>query len=317
MSDLPEWLSPFADGIRQTLEQGRLPHAMLLIGREGDGMHVLGRHLGQLMLCTRSDRPCGQCKTCLLLAAGAHPDLKTIEPEGKSETIKVAQVRDIGHFMHETAQQGGNKVIRLIQADRMNTAAANALLKMLEEPTPNTYLLLEAGSLSRLLPTVRSRCRIYKLESPGTDQVAAYLAGEGVPEAEIRQRLAMAQNAPLQAASISSEAIQQWDRQVVTFHQERGFSALASFINQQSPEILLDQLLMWVDGALRQQQGTPFDLPDQDQKLVKDLTSVPAVSLFRFRDYILQLIGSLQHQANLNQQMWSEQLAARWLELTG
>lgn len=317
MSELPPWLTSFAENIRMLLDQDRLPHALLMIGRRGDGMHILGQHLGRMMLCVQPQRPCGECKTCRLLAAQSHPDLLTIEPEGKSETIKVAQVRDIGHFMHETAQQGGNKVIRLVQADRMNTAAANALLKMLEEPTPNTFLLLEAGSLSRLLPTVRSRCRIYKLEHPGVSQIEAYLSEQGIPAEEIGQRLAMAQNAPLQAVDISTQAIEQWNRQVGMFYRERGFSALAAFINQQAPEILLNQLLMWVDAAVRQQHQTSFVLPEQDQKLVQALTSVPCVSLFRFRDYILQLKSGRQQQANLNQQMWSEQLAAHWLELTG
>lgn len=114
MTDLPAWLTPVSSQIEQVLSQGRLPHALLLIGRAGDGLHDLGRHLGDLMLCQQAEKPCGLCKSCLLVKAGVHPDRLTIEPEGKSEIIKVAQIRQIGDFMHETPQQGGNKVIRLV-----------------------------------------------------------------------------------------------------------------------------------------------------------------------------------------------------------
>jgi len=315
MNPLPEWLTPLSHRVEQVLAQGRLPHALLLIGRPGDGLHELGRYLAELILCQADNRPCGECKSCLLLKAGVHPDRKTIEPEGKSEVIKVAQVREVGHFMHETAQQGGNKVIRLVGADRMNIASANALLKMLEEPNRDTYLILEAGSLSRLLPTVRSRCRIYKLDRPTFEQAASYLDGQGVDASEVNHRLSMAEGAPMEAVAFDQEALDSWNRQVATFQRERDFSALAAFINQQMPQRLLRQLLLWVDTALRMQHNTEVILPDTDQPLVDRLSQVEGASLFRFRDYILELTGSLQNQANLNQQMWSEQLAARWLEL--
>lgn len=315
MTDLPAWLTPVSSQIEQVLSQGRLPHALLLIGRAGDGLHDLGRHLGDLMLCQQAEKPCGLCKSCLLVKAGVHPDRLTIEPEGKSEIIKVAQIRQIGDFMHETPQQGGNKVIRLVGADRMNIASANALLKMLEEPNRDTYLILEATSLSRLLPTVRSRCRIYKLDSPSPGQAADYLSDQSVPESERAQRLCMAEGAPIEAAAFESDAIDSWNRQASVFRQERGFSALAAFINQQPPERLLSQLMLWVDAALRIQHNTAMALPDADRALAERLAQVEGVSLFRFRDYILELMGSLHSQANLNQQMWSEQLATRWLEL--
>lgn len=315
MKAVPAWLAPASKRVRQILDQGRLPHALLLIGRSGDGLHDLGRFLGDMILCQTENRPCGQCKSCLLVKAGAHPDRLTIEPEGKSAIIKVAQVREIGDFMHETAQQGGNKVIRLVGADRMNAASANALLKMLEEPNRDTYLILEAASLSSLLPTVRSRCRIYKLDRPTAEQARDYLGAQGIEATEAPQRLSMAEGAPLEAAAFDAEAIENWNRQVATFGRERGFGNLAAFINQQEPERLLRQLLLWVDAALRMQHNTDIALPDADRQLAERLRQVEGVSLFGFRDYILELTDGLQNQANLNQQMWSEQLAARWLEL--
>lgn len=315
MNSLPPWLDSVSSSVHLGLSQGRLPHALLLIGRGGDGLHELGRHLGDAILCASQNRPCGQCKSCLLVKAGLHPDRLVVEPEGKSDTIKVAQVRAIGQFMHETAQQGGNKVIRLVGADRMNTSSANALLKMLEEPTRDTYLILEATSLSRLLPTVRSRCRIYKLDRPDEESARRYLMDQGMDPTEAQNRLSMSEGAPMDALRLDADTMEQWKKQAATFLQETGFSALASFISQQQATNLLRQLLLWVDGALRLQHNTQVVMPETDRQLADRLRQVKGVSLFEFRDYILELMSGLQHQANLNQQMWSEQLAARWLEL--
>ncbi|WP_051207355.1 DNA polymerase III subunit delta' [Saccharospirillum impatiens] len=316
MIELPVWTHPIVGQIAESYARQRLPHALMLVGREGDGLSLLGDFLRRGLLCKQGGiKPCGQCKSCLLVHAGAHPDSRVLEPEGKSLTIKVDQIRGIADFMHETPQQGGNKVIRLTHSEKMNNAAANAVLKMLEEPTPNTYLILESSSLSRMLPTVRSRCRLYKLEQPGHDQAHQWLTDNGIEQPE--QRLAMADGAPLAASRISNEAIDQWHRQVSCFLQERNFTALAAFIQQQDPLTLLNQTLLWVDTAIRRLNRQTAPVPERDEDLVQALQGLPTVSLFRFRDYIVQLKQGLQQQANLNQQMWSEQLSARWLEMTG
>lgn len=316
MTELPVWTHAIAEQVATSFARQRLPHALMLVGREGDGLALLGDFLRRGLLCREAGiEPCGQCKSCLLVRAGAHPDSRVLEPEGKSLTIKVDQIRSIANFMHETPQQGGNKVIRLTHSEKMNTAAANAVLKMLEEPTPNTYLILESTSLSRMLPTVRSRCRLYKLEQPGPDEARQWLTDNGIGQPE--QRLAMTDGAPLAAARVTDEAIEQWDKQVSCFLQERNFTALAAFVQQQDPESLLNQTLLWVDAAIRRLHRQTAAVPQRDEDLVQALQGLPTVSLFRFRDYIVQLKQGLQQQANLNQQMWSEQLSARWLEMTG
>lgn len=316
MNELPVWTHAIAGQVGDNYSRQRLPHALMLVGREGDGLSLLGDYLRRGLLCKEAGiQPCGQCKSCLLVRAGAHPDSRVLEPEGKSLTIKVDQIRGIADFMHETPQQGGNKVIRLTHSEKMNTAAANAVLKMLEEPTPNTYLILESTSLSRMLPTVRSRCRLYKLEQPAPAEARQWLTDNGIEQPE--QRLAMSDGAPLAAARVSDEAIEQWHRQVSCFLQERNFTTLAAFIQQQDPETLLNQTMLWVDTAIRRHHRQTAPAPERDEDLVRALQGLPTVSLFRFRDYIVQLKQGLQQQANLNQQMWSEQLSARWLEMTG
>lgn len=313
---LPIWLHAANERLMQAYRAERLPHAMLIIGRVGDGLHSFGQQLSHQLLCTAEGvRPCGQCRACQLVQAGSHPDQRLIEPDGKSLTIKVDVIREIAHFMHETAQQGGNKVIRLTRADRMNHNAANALLKMLEEPTPNTFLLLETESLSRLLPTVRSRCRLLRLDRPTAEQANQYLAQAGVTD-RIEDRLALTAGAPLAAAELPAESLNVWAERVERFRQERGFSALAAYIAEQDSQELLTQLMVWVDAAVHRQLATGTHSSPLDAPLVEPLSAIPTASLFAFRDVIVTLKEGLAGQANLNAQLWSEQLAARWLELT-
>lgn len=313
---LPDWLQPANDRLMHAYRDERLPHAVLIIGRVGDGLHRFGQQLSHQLLCTGvAARPCGQCRACQLVLAGSHPDQRLIEPEGKSDTIKVDAIRDIANFMHETAQQGGNKVIRLTRADRMNHNAANALLKMLEEPTANTFLLLETESLSRLLPTVRSRCRLLRLDRPTTAQAQQYLQQNQVTD-RVDDRLALSAGAPLAALELSDEVLAAWQQRVERFRQERSFSALAAFIAEQDSDALLTQLMLWIDGAVHQQFKTDVAISNLDAPLVTPLAAIASNKLFAFRDRLVRLKESLAGQANLNTQLWSEQLAQHWLELT-
>lgn len=311
------WLAPLIDVFRQQLLDARLPHGLLLVGRRGDGLHLLGEHLAKALLCGKPEAPCGQCKACQLFQAGTHPDYRLLEPEGKSETIKIDPIRTMSSFMSGTAQQGGARVVRLRSAERMNTSAANALLKVLEEPGRDSFLILETESLSRLLPTVRSRCRIIKLPAPDQAMADAFLEGEGIAPAERPLRLVMSEGAPLTAAGLDSMAMARWKEQADAFSNQERMTELAAFLAKQPAHDALQQLLLWIDESIRFRHTGTVRLADQDKFLVDRLKRPPLTSLFRFRDYILELVDSLNRQANLNQQMWSEQLAARWLELTG
>lgn len=317
MIDKLPWLTPQITVLQQQLKEGKLPHGLLLIGRQGDGLHHLGEYLAKAILCARAEAPCGQCKACQLFQAGTHPDYRLLEPEGKSETIKVEPIRTMSAFMAGTAQQGGARVVRLRSAERMNTNAANALLKVLEEPGRDSFLLLEAESLSRLLPTVRSRCRIIKLPTPDHGMANAYLDGEGIASSERSLRLIMAEGAPLTAAALDETAMNRWREQAEAFSGQMRLTELAAFLAKQPAEAALQQLLLWVDEGIRCHYTGTVRLEQEDKKLVERLKQPPLTSLFRFRDYILEMADSLNRQANLNQQLWSEQLAARWLELTG
>lgn len=157
---------------RESRAAGRLAHAYIVEAPPRLGGLAFVEALRKLLLCSGEHPPCGACKGCRALAAGAHPDAFSIAPESKSRVITVEQVRGLTGRLARTASEGGWKIGVIVDADRMNTSAANALLKTLEEPAGRTLLLLVTGAPQALLSTVRSRCQLVRI------------AGEGVVTAE-------------------------------------------------------------------------------------------------------------------------------------
>ncbi|MCA9934429.1 MAG: DNA polymerase III subunit delta' [Ardenticatenaceae bacterium] len=146
----------------------RVGHAYLITGPEQIGKTTLARTFAQALNCEAvvGERPCGQCRTCQLVAANRHPDVRLLEPEvskrGKA-TIKIDAVRELQRGLNLAAYEARMKVAILRQFDAANANAANAFLKTLEEPPANVVLLLTATDADTLLPTIASRCRVIGL----------------------------------------------------------------------------------------------------------------------------------------------------------
>jgi len=209
-----------------------LPQALLLVGPEGSGIPLFALALVQARLCETPDRasgiPCGRCRSCDWFVAGHHPDVlrigtdvaTTTESDGdagegrsktaearedaaKSRTIPVAEVRRITAFLQVASHGETGRFVVLSPADGMNTAAANALLKILEEPPARTTLVLVSSRESRLLATVRSRCQRIRLPRPGREESLRWLTGRGIPKAALA--LDLAGQAPIAAAMLDGE----------------------------------------------------------------------------------------------------------------
>jgi len=155
---LAPWLEQLQQQFNHTFQQGRLHHAIMLHGLRGTGKSLLASSLSDGLLCDKPNSlvACGTCKSCLLIKAGNHPDRLDIGEANSS--IGVDQIRELGEFIYHSAQQGGNKVVVIRFADSMTSSAANALLKTLEEPNANRYLILCCDDVSRLPATIASRC---------------------------------------------------------------------------------------------------------------------------------------------------------------
>ena len=158
--------------LRSALLAKGMTHAWLFTGPPGSGRSVVARAFAAALLCETGG--CGVCPSCRQVRAGTHADLLLVRPEGLSYGVR--QTRDLV-LRAAGAPSGGHWLVVLFEdADRCTEAAANALLKAIEEPAPRTVWLLCAPSAEDLVPTIRSRCRVITLRVPTSSAVAAVLA---------------------------------------------------------------------------------------------------------------------------------------------
>nr|WP_027948000.1 DNA polymerase III subunit delta' [Halomonas anticariensis] len=177
------WQQPLWHKLISLQDSGRMPHALLLSGPRGLGKQTLAEVLIRRTLCQApAETACGHCHSCAMLASGYHPDLLRVSPAEKSRQIRIDPIREVNGFVAQTSQQGGYRVIVLQPAEAMNVAAANALLKSLEEPGERTLFVLLADIPSRMIPTIRSRCQQWSLGIPTPQECLPWLSqalGEG------------------------------------------------------------------------------------------------------------------------------------------
>jgi len=151
--------------LRQALIHGRLAHAYVLAGPEGVGKTLTALTLAKAVNCLAPPEPgeaCERCVSCLKIDSRNHADVVRIDPDG--DFIKIDQVRELQRQLRFRPLEGGRRVCILTSADRLNEAAANALLKTLEEPPAETHLFLVTARRHRLLPTILSRCQGVKFK---------------------------------------------------------------------------------------------------------------------------------------------------------
>ncbi len=197
------WLNASYLHLAQRAVNSQLHHGLLLHGPVGLGKTELANQLTAVLLCQAADnlRACGRCQSCQLRIAGSHPDFHQVVKE-KSQ-IGVDQIRDGIAKLNQTAQLSGNKVLVIHQAESLNQASANALLKTLEEPTANTYLILITSQLDRLLPTILSRCEKVNLPLPEEELALTWLKQQGVETDKATLRLC--NSAPLAAKALCED----------------------------------------------------------------------------------------------------------------
>ncbi|WP_415403416.1 DNA polymerase III subunit delta' [Tateyamaria sp. SN3-11] len=179
---------------------GRMHHAWLMTGPRGVGKATLAWRIARFLLATPDPDPDDMFGAPLptsldvdpdhpvarRMTAGAEPGLKSVHRSENEKTkrlrdqIVIDDIRALASFFQLSSTDGGRRVVIIDAADEMNVNAANALLKMLEEPPARTTLLLVCHQPSRLLPTIRSRCRTLRLNTLSAPQMAEAMANAGV-----------------------------------------------------------------------------------------------------------------------------------------
>jgi DNA polymerase-3 subunit delta' len=302
--------------------QGRLPHALLFAGPRGVGKETFALALAQSVLCPKSDeagRPCGTCRHCHLQHSGSHPDFYRVGPdeESKSGEIKIEAIRNLSAGASLTAQSGGHKVILIQPAHRMNTAAANSLLKTLEEPSGDTLIILLTDEPARLLPTIRSRCQQVIFQIPPQDVSLNWLSGK-LEHGQAETLLALASGAPLLALSLDDpELLASRDEMLRAFialgQRREDPVALAQAWSGFDLRLLLDWLAGWIIDLLRLQAVTqPPQLynRDQTQALHALADKLNSGALHRYLAMVYEARALVD--SNLNPQMALERLLIEW-----
>jgi DNA polymerase-3 subunit delta' len=208
MSALAPWSRAVLERAQRAQADGRLGHALLLCGPQHMGKREVADRLAAWLLCRQraGEDACGRCRSCELLAAGTHPDFLRLGflPTDKGDKLRtelvVEQVRELSQWCELSAALGGAQVAIVEPADALNAAAANALLKTLEEPVPGRYLLLVSARPGRMPATLRSRCQRYEFRMPERDAALAWLRQQGHAGAAAESALDLAQGQPGLAA---------------------------------------------------------------------------------------------------------------------
>ncbi len=276
------WLAPTYE--RLTRDWAQLPHALLLSGPEGIGKADLALDLARLFLCDNPSGPdpCSACTGCSLIEGSIHPDLHILSAEANesllsvalqkhaerywldrkgasakkpSDQITVDSVRSLNESLSSTAKIARSKVAIIQNADNLNRNAANALLKLLEEPTPNTYLILTSATTHRLPVTVRSRCARINCDAPDAAALRIWLEGRHALDEIALEGLSQSGLGPLRLDRLVEKGQDQ--NLLALWHNLKknlgrfDLAAMMGYCDQLGPELVLAVLQRFVEREFR------------------------------------------------------------------
>lgn len=299
-------------------KENRLPHALLFNGPPGLGKRQLAQVYTQRVLCKEPPAEtisCGHCHSCQLMLAQSHPDFCLVQPEQDGHAIKIDQIRELGEFIQKTSHQGGYRVVLIEPATAMNIYAANALLKILEEPTPHTLIILINDQKALLPVTIVSRCQSIRFFVPSREEALTWLVSQGSESVEFWEPiLAATQGAPLLALHWHQQGIwplyQNFMQDLFALSQQQA-DPLQIAIQWKNANILwiFDMFFQWLIKLMREEQNItceheffPALLPEH----------ISMFHLLEFARYLQSLRIEALGSYNLNQQLLLESLFICW-----
>lgn len=300
------WLRPSFEQLVAGYQAGRGHHALLLQALPGMGGEALIYALCRYLMCRQPEgnKSCGQCHSCQLMQAGTHPDYYTLAPEKGKSALGIDAVRDVNEKLYERSRLGGAKVVWIGDAALLTDAAANALLKTLEEPPENTWFFLACQEPARLLATLRSRCRLHHLAPPSESYGLAWLEREvALPQEALLSALRLSANAPAAALDLLQESHwasrQQLVQTLASVLSSGDWLALLPILNHEQAAVRLHWLASLLLDAQKRQQGITLVSNPDAWTLVDQLAqALPAARLQAIardvsacRDQLLNVVG--------------------------
>lgn len=298
----------------------RFAHAWLIHGLAGCGQMEFALAGAASLLCEapRDGLACGECQACRWVQAGNHPDLRRIRSDAQavregamdvaedakkqpSREIRIEQIRSLLPWFNTATHRGGWRVALLYPAESLNTIAANALLKILEEPPEHTVFLLAAQAPDRLLPTLVSRCRRLPLAVPPAAEAQAWLESQGVKDAAAR--LAVAGGAPLLALEQAREGRPVTPDWLELFLDQAGNggdgAALADMLQAGEPADWVDGFQrLWLDLSLAAHGLPPRYHPGQAGRIMAIARKLDPAALARAADWLRAQRRLVNHPLN-------------------
>lgn len=292
----------------------RMPHALLLSGPAGVGKRCFSRRLANALLC-RSASPegaCGKCRSCHLAALDHHPDQHLVGLPENKRVIGIDQIRELIERTTLRASSASCKVAVVAPAERMTRAAANTLLKTLEEPPGDTVFVLVSSQSSRLPATIRSRCQTLSFPSPPARAARSWIEKQLPERMPVALLLELAHGAPFVALDLAERNALE-GRAVLLDELASlidGSGALASTAERWG-EQGIDEVSWWLTGivqeAIRARAAPRFRRAADGVDALAGQMDLKA--WFHLLDACLSARDALAGQLNLNERLLLESLA--------
>ena len=330
MNEITPWHAD--EWVRLQALRKRLPHGLLLKGSKGIGKLDFAISYAQSLLCENTDEAqfsCGTCPSCHWFSQGSHPDFRLIQPEALSEgdaikpasgkkpskQISVDQIRSLSDFFGMTAHQGGKRVVILHPAESMNSNAANALLKNLEEPPHGLLIILVSHKPQQLLPTILSRCQSFALPTPDAASAIKWLEEQGVSNPD--KAFATSGFSPLLALQLGEQVDSDERSQLlraVSQPETLDAVSLAATLQKTEQVLVVQWLQQWCyDMTAIKMAGQLRYHPGEEAAITRLVKPVPALNLARLQSYLKTAKRESQH--TLNPKLFFESLLFTYRQL--
>lgn len=282
------WLTPVYKQLVAQYASDRKHHALLFQSIVGCGDQQLVQAIGRWLMCQnpQGEKTCGICHNCNLMKAGTHPDWHIVEPEKGKTAIGVDQIRLLMEVLYNHAQQGGVKAVWFPQCEQLSEAAANALLKTLEEPPADTYFLLSCHDASKLPATIRSRCRLWVLNCPDEAFSIEWLKRQNAGDPDsLKTALRLSNGAPIAAQQLLTSTVWRNREEVChgldsAFTQRDLLSLLPALNHNNADERIHWAISLLLDVVKYQQRAANFVVNQDCLSVIQRLANLASPQLF-------------------------------------